>query len=712
MKKCCFVVLAVISASAIAEGVSFSAYRPDELRVTRGRRVAKELVLTVGREIELARTEFADRIEVRNGALKAVYDKKTGLVSFFDAEGRAILSEKEVSEKSVAFDSPKTERLYGLGQFQDGVLDIRNQPRRLTQVNTQVVVPFLVSTRNWGLYWNNYSKIEFNPCETEIPLSPAGEGKTEVVNVTTGHGNAQEKRTNAEMEGVFEISEAGLYAFQLDCGVSMARRQVVDIDGRRVVNNRNRWLPPTVGFQVELQSGRHTVRVGGEKNDRPILRFRKDRDETRFVSDQADGTDYIVYAGAPEKAIAGFRADCGGTAALPDWCWGYWHCQERFHDQAELLKAAHWFANRKIPVSVIVQDWHWWTDRTWNSMEWERRRYPDPKAMVDECHSLGMRVMLSVWSKTSGKSAFRSEVEAAGGLVPGTNWIDFSNPKAADIYWKWFAKNLMSTGIDAWWLDACEPENDDLAGRRIALGDGSVYRNIYPLLVNTEAYRRQRELRPEAQPLVLSRSGYAGLARTATVVWSGDVGSDWSDFRTQILAGLNFSMSSLPYWTTDAGGFFRPSRQYTDKNYHKRFIRWVQFATFCPVMRLHGGGTDMTPSRFGPEMESLIVDQIRLRARIKPYIVKTAKDVVERNATFMRPLFDAPRGFEAQYMFGEDVLVCPVTADVERMEVWLPPGKWTDFHTGGVVDGGCVVTVATPIDRIPVFCRSGSALNK
>ena len=699
------VLLATASVSASAADILFTATRPDELRVRRGENNRRELVLAELPELPLKLRETEGAIEVENGAIKAVYDKGTKLVAFFDGSGKPILREREVGKKSVAFDSPKDERLYGLGQFQDGVLDIRNQPRRLTQVNTQVSVPFVVSTRNWGLYWNNYSKIEFNPCTDPIPLVASGEGKTEVVTVTTGHGNAQEKRTSAEMDGSFEVAEDGLYAFMLDCGQSMARRQYVAIDGKTVVNNRNFWLPPTVGFQVELKAGRHTVHVGGEKNDRPLLTIRKDRDETRFVSDRAEGTDYTVYAGTPVQAIAAFRADCGGTAALPDWCWGYWHCQERFHDQAELLKAAHWFADRQIPVSVIVQDWHWWPNRTWNAMTWDTKRYPDPKGMVDECHNLGMRVMLSVWSKTSGKSKFRKACETEGALVPGTDWIDFSNPKAADLYWSWFAKNLMSTGMDAWWLDACEPENDDLAGRRIALGEGDVYRNVYSLLVNTEAYRRQRELRPDAQPLVLSRCGYAGLARTATVVWSGDVGSRWSDFRTQVIAGLGLSMASLPYWTTDAGGFFRPSRQYTDAHYHKTFIRWVQFATFCPIMRLHGYSTDMTPSRFGPKMEKLIVDQIRLREKIKPYVQATAEAAVRENGVMMTPLFDAPKEFETEYLFGKDLLVCPVTADVSEMDVWLPAGSWTNFHTGEAVEGGRTLRVKTPIDRIPVYRR-------
>ncbi len=686
-------------------GVCVSSPSKGALRVTRGAPVSPELVFVSAKGEPVSVENVAEGVRVRSGDLAAVVSRTTGLVRFEGPDG-TVLSEREVGERSVAFDSPLGERLYGLGQFQDGALDVRNLPRRLVQVNTQVASPFLVSTRGWGLYWHTYAKVDFNPCANAVALAKEGEGAAKTVDVSTGAGRAKESRRDVAYVGEFEVREAGEYAFMFDCGSRMARQQVVEIDGRRVVDNRNFWLPPAVGFRAALKPGRHKVRVLAESRDRPSLAFRADRGETRFTTDSPrTGTDYVVYLGAPERAVANFRADTGGTAALPDWAWGYWHCQERFRSQADLLAAMRWFRSRGLPLSVIVQDWQWWRKGTWNSMEWDSEHYPDPKAMADECHANGVRVMLSVWSKTGGNSAFMSELKAANAFVPGTQWIDFSSPRACDVYWKWFERCCVSKGIDAWWLDAVEPENDDLHGHTFALGSGDVYRNVYPLLVNTEADRRMRALRPGETPLVLTRCAFAGQQRTASVVWSGDVGGSWDALRKQVVAGLGFAAAGFPYWTSDCGGFFRPGDQYTNKAYHRVLARWMEFATFCPVQRVHGYKSDTTPSRYGPEMERLLCDQIRLRERLKPYILKTANDVASKNAMFMRPLWDAPAGFETEYMFGEDMLVCPVTSDVEEMDVWLPTGEWRDFHTGEAVSGGRVLRVKVPLDRIPVYER-------
>ena len=688
--------------------VSFSMSAAGGLRVTRGEAESPEFVFVDGFSAQLKREEMNGVVSVSGGGLVANVDKKTGLVTFVSG-GKAILSEKEVFGKGVAFDSPEGERLYGLGQFQDGALNIRNLPRRLVQVNTQASVPFMVSTRGWGLHWHSYARVDFNPCTQLVKLEREGgaaEGRS--VDVTTNAGNAKEERAEVALVGTFDVPEEGEYAFDLDSGEKMSRQQVVDIDGKRIVSNRNVWLPPTVGFRLRLAKGRHAVRVLADSRDAPTLGIRPDRGESRFVSDFARGTDYVVYPFEPAKAVAAFRRDCGGTAALPDWAWGYWHCQERFATQQELLDALHYFKKNDLPLSVLVQDWFWWLDDTWNSMEWSKARYPNPKAMMDECHDAGVRVMLSVWPKATGECRFTKEVEAINGFIPGTSWIDYSKKESVDLFWKWVERNLASVGIDAWWLDAVEPENDDLHGRTWTLGSGDEFRNVYPLLVNLAADRKQREMGRE--PLVLTRCAFAGQCRTASVVWSGDVGSEWKDLRTQVLAGLGASMAGVPYWTTDGGGFFRPSDQYTNADFQKRFVRWVQWATFCPIQRVHGHKTDNTFSRFGAETERLLSEQVRLRERIRPYVKAAADEAVRANAPMMVPLFDAPAGFETEYMFGRELLVCPVTADVEEMDVYLPAGAWEDFFTGERIEGGRVLRVATPIDRIPVFRRVGARL--
>ena len=611
--------------------VLFSLSSSGGLRVTRGEAVKPELVFTDSFDAALTVEDRGGSAALAAGSLVATVDRKTGLVSF-ERDGKALLSEKEVFAKGVAFDSPKGERLCGLGQFQDGALDIRNLPRRLVQVNTQASVPFMVSTRGWGLYWHSYARVDFNPCTDFVRLvREGGEASSRSVDVTTNAGNAREKRSDVVLAGTFDVPEDGEYAFELDSGEKMSRRQIVEIDGKCAVSNVNVWLPPTVGFRLELAKGRHAVRVFADARDKPTLGVRPDRSESRFVSDFARGTDYVVYPFEPAKAVAAFRGDCGGTAALPDWAWGYWHCQERFATQKELLDALHYFKERKLPLSVLVQDWFWWLDDTWNSMEWSKSRYPDPKAMLDECHDAGVRVMLSVWPKATGECRFTKEMAAINGFIPGTSWIDYSKKESVDLFWKWVERNLASVGIDAWWLDAVEPENDDLHGRRWTLGEGDEFRNVYPLLVNLAAHRKQLEMKRE--PLVLTRCAFAGQCRTASVVWSGDVGSEWKDLRTQVVAGLGAAMSGVPYWTTDGGGFFRPADQYTNADFQKRFLRWVQFATFCPVMRVHGHKTDNTFSRFGAETERLLSEQVRLRESIRPYVAATAAEAATSGTT-------------------------------------------------------------------------------
>lgn len=681
--------------------IRFSSFAPGTLRVTRGTPVSREFVFDRAPVAEVTAKDEGDVTRVSAGGLSALVDRRTGLVRFVDAKGAAVLSEKELGAKEIAFDSPTGERLYGLGQFQDGQLELRNVPRRLTQVNTQISIPFVVSTRGWGLYWHTYSRVDFNPCDTEIALKPrAGDPKAAQAE--------KDPRVGVELFGTLDVPEEREYAFFLDGGTLMSRLQIVDIDGFMCVFNRNSDLPPNAGFRRRLAKGRHAVRVIREARDaynvdRTRLWCRPDRNETRFRSDCAQGTDYVVYLGEPKQAVAAFRASSGGTAALPEWVWGYWHCQERFHDQQELLKAAHWFHDRGLPVSVIVQDWFWWLPKTWSSMEWDRTRYPDPKGMVDECHKLGMRVMLSVWSKAGGDCPFVAAMKRADGFIGKTSWIDFSKPAAVDLYWDWFARNLVSTGVDAWWLDATEPENDALHGETIELGAGDEYRNLYPLLVNREADARLRKLRPGVTPLVLTRSAFAGQARTASAVWSGDVCGDWHALRLQTIAGQGAAMAGIPYWTTDAGGFYRPQDQYENEAYHRLFLRWVEFATFCPIQRIHGYSTDTTPSRFGPVVEKIICDQIRLRERIRPYVKATADAAALKNLPMMTPLFDAPPGFETEYMLGEEFLVCPVTEDVTSLDVWLPGGEWVDFHTGRKQAGGRILRVDAPLDRIPVY---------
>ena len=629
---------------------------------------------------------------------------------------------------------------FGLGQFQDGVLNIANQPRQLLQVNTQASVPFVYSTAGYGLLWHNYSRTLFNPADTPIELKKVGEGQGQTVNVTTSVGGRREFRRDSTLTGEFTAPREGDYAFQLDCGQTMARRHVVSIDGKQIVEQRNMWLPPVVGFQVKLTAGKHTVTVQNEANDRTTLKMRPilGGTSTIFRSDDAKELDYVFISGDAAKVMKTYRELCGKTPMLPKYAFGYWHCRERFVSQNDLVTNLREFRTRGIPVDIIVQDWQWWDSGKWNSMHFDPQRFADPKGMNDEVHALNAHSMLSVWSKASKDNPFAEKMVALNGYIRGTDWIDFTKPEAAKLYWDTIVSDILSTGIDSWWFDATEPENDDLHNRRITLGRGNEYRNVYPLIVNTTAYDRLREAQPERRALILTRCAFAGQSRQPSVIWSGDVGNSWSDFRTQIISGLGMMMSGIPYWTTDTGGFFRPGDQYTNKDYIERMLRWFEYSTFAPILRVHGYTSQTELWRYGAEAEQVFRKYLDIRYRLLPYIYTAAADAALEGGVMMRPwAVDFPdissrivtEKNETEYMLGPSLLVAPITSSTNKAEVFLPAKYmtgtvWYDLWTGKRFDASIMMpednpriaphtttaTVDAPLDRIPVFVKAGAIL--
>jgi alpha-D-xyloside xylohydrolase len=667
--------------------------------------------------------------------LRATVDRATGTLTFADSTGRIFLRELAGSRRvepatvqgeptwSVAqsFDSPAEERLFGLGQFQDGFLDVRSLPRRLTQVNTQIAIPFIVSSRGFGLLWHNYGLTEFNPAGERIPLSAATEqGASTAVDVTTTEGTRREVRHEGIFSGRFTITAGGRQAFFLDVGQKMARRWHVEIDGRTVVDFENLWLPPTTSWFTELAAGEHTVRVVGVKEDQPSLSFRPAAALTEFRSPVAEALDYVVIAGHGDEITAAYRQLTGAAPLMPRWALGYIHCRERYKSQAELLENAAEFRARGLPMDVIVQDWQYWGRHGWNAMRFDEADYPDPAAMMRQLHDSHTRLMLSVWSKVDPKSEVGRAFVERGLFIPGTDWVDFFNPTASAFYWENFRTRLVPLGIDAWWLDATEPENDDLAGRRTHLGPGETVRNIYPFFVSRTAYEGLRREAPDRRAFILTRSAFPGQQRYASATWSGDIGHSWETLRRQVAAGLNYVVTGLPWWTTDTGGFFRPGAgQYTSAEYRERFLRWLQFSTFTPLMRVHGYQTDTEPWRYGETFESETRRWLELRYRLLPYTYSEAARVSFAGSTLMRPfVLDFPADQQAldqnaEFMFGRALLVAPVLApDVADWPVYLPEtrGGWYDFWTGEHTTGGRTLRVAAPLERVPLFVRAGSIL--
>lgn len=658
---------------------------------------------------------------VDNCALKVTVDAKKQQLVIKDRKGKTVFTatrhQLKNGEATLTFSSPKDECLFGLGQFQDGYSNVRGLSRRLTQVNTQISIPMLISSKGYGILWNNYGMTEYNPCHNSVRLTvrqSETSSASDVVDVTTTEGNKREVRQRHVFEATVDIPETGDYSLLLDVGQKMARRHNLAIDGENVIEMQNLWLPPTASKIVHLEKGRHTLTAELTKDDKPVLYYDRVQDQTTFRSPVATAVDYTVFVGSADEIIATYRSLTGECPEMPKWALGYIHCRERFHSSQEILETANRFRKEDMPLSLIVQDWQYWGKYGWNSMKFDEDFYPDPKALTDSLHQMGVRLMLSVWSKIDKNSDVGRQMERDQYYIPGTDWIDFFNPQAAASYWKNFRERLLPLGIDAWWQDATEPENDDLVGRRVNNGrwSGEQVRNVYPLLVNKTVYEGLREAGREA--MILTRCGFPGIQRYGSALWSGDVGNDWETFRRQITAGLGVQAAGIPWWTYDAGGFFRPGDQYTNQDYIDRMLRWIELSVYLPLMRVHGYMSNTEPWNYGDEAKQIIAECLKEREQLRPYIEQCAHRIAKEGYTLMRPLvFDFADDAEAlqqkyEYMFGPSLLISPVTEpNVTEWRTYLPKNKegWTDYRTGRHYHGGQYVT--TPVDKahIPVFVR-------
>ena len=683
--------------------------------------------------------------EVHGRDIRVEVDKARQTVTVKNRQGTpvftATLHQMQGKEATLVFHSDKDEHLYGLGQFQDGYSNVRGLSRRLTQVNTQISIPMLLSSKGYGVLWNNYGLTEFNPCDQQVGMRLLDEaGQTEVVNVTSTEGDKQEVRQRNIYEATIDLAEDGDYSLLLDVGQKMARRHNLSVDGQNVIEMQNLWLPPTTSAIVRLKAGHHVLRAELSRGDAPVIHYGKVQDRTVLRSPVAQTVDYTVFVGSADEIIATYRELTGNAPLMPRWALGYIHCRERFHSSDEILQTANRFRSEKLPVSVLVQDWQYWGKYGWNAMRFDEDHYPDPKGLTDSLHAMDMRLMVSVWSKIDKSSEVGKQMLAADYYIPGTDWIDFFNPDAAAAYWKNFSSHLVPLGIDAWWQDATEPENDDLAGRRVNNGkwSGEEVRNVYPLLVNKTVYeglsltpapsplRGEKESLPlrgydggGLRPMILTRCGFPGIQRYGSAMWSGDVGNDWETFRRQLTAGLGMQAAGIPWWTYDAGGFFRPGNQYTDPAYIERMLRWIETSVYLPLMRVHGYMSNTEPWNYGSEAQAIIADCLKERYRLLPYIYNIAAAISFEGSTLMRPLvFDFADDATAleqkyEYMFGPALLVSPVTEpDAKTWQTYLPKtqGGWYDHHTGQHYEGGQTVATAVTKARIPVFVRAGSII--
>jgi alpha-D-xyloside xylohydrolase len=646
-------------------------YGPSTVRVLKspeGKTFTKNSLSVIGspQRITLSIKEAGSELFLNSDSVRVGLNLINGRISFSTRGGEPLLHEKEHSVAftdfndagdktytvSQSFTLDTGEAIYGLGQQQHGRMVQRNLKLRMIQGNTDDYVPFFVSAKGYGLFWDNTSPTNFE--------------------------------------------------------------------------------------------------------DNP--------ESTSFKSDVGDCIDYyFMYGGNADGVIAHMRNLTGQVPMFPLWTFGYFQSKERYKSQDELVDVVRKYRELGVPLDGIIQDWQYWGNNyLWNAMEFLNAEFYNPQKMVDDVHGLNAHMVISIWNSFGPKTKQYKELEKIGALMDFQTWplsgsdkwpprmdypsgvrvYDAYNPEARDIYWRYLNKGIFSLGMDGWWLDSSEPDHlnfkpSDLDNRTY-LGSFRKVRNAFPLMTVGGLYDHQRSVTSDKRVFILTRSAFAGQQRYGANTWSGDVVASWKALKQQISAGLNFSLSAIPYWNSDIGGFFLWNfpNKLQDANYRELYARWIQFGAFCPMMRSHGTDAPREIYQFGKRGDKIydaIEKYINLRYRLLPYIYSSSWDVTAHQSTMMRALVmdfaDDKQALDIndEYMFGKSLLVCPVTdsmyskpgtsvnvedySRIKAHEVYLPNGTdWIDFWTGEMHTGGRTLSKETPIDIMPLYAKAGSIL--
>lgn len=582
-----------------------------------------------------------DSAEIQNGAL-CLSLLPTGKMVFRNDTGKILLAEYEHDRRtalhlesrdfshgatSLKWASDPEEKLFGMGQYQNGIFNLKGSFLELAQRNSQVSIPFLLSDRGYGFLWNH-----------------------------PGVGRA------------------------------------------------------TFGFNITEWQGMRAKEIDF----------------------------WITAADTPAQIIANYTDATGKPPMMPDYGLGFWQSKLRYRSQEELLEVAREYHRRGIPLSVIVADYfHWPIEGSWC---FDPDYWPDPSAMVKELSEMGIKLSVSLWPTVDLKAPAYQELRKRGLLAECENgqefhmnmgyptaFMDFTNPETRAYFWKVIEKNYLAHGITDFWLDVAEPEYScyDFANYRYYSGNCAEVGNQYPRCY-TQAVAEGLQSRG-ITPVNLVRCGWAGSQRYGALIWSGDIASTFDSFRRQVVCGLQMAVAGIPWWTTDIGGFFGGYTE--DAEFRELLIRWFQYGTFCPVMRLHGdrrphqkgvskvgGGRVGTGAAneiwaFGEEAYPILEAHIRLRERLKPYLKKLMREAHEQGAPVMRPLYyEFPKDpvcweIQDQFMLGESILAAPILEWGARgRRVYLPAGKnWYATVEKKEFSGGQWIEAEAPLDKMPVF---------
>lgn len=742
-------------------------------------------------------------VQLQTAVLNANVSLQTGAVTFKDQNGKVVTSEEVRGPEAFVpgsysgdafyrikqgFEVEPGEAFYGLGQHQNGVMNYRGHQVVLSQYNTDVAVPFMISSKNYGILWDNYSITKVGDVREFQPLSAlklySAEGKAGWLTATYANrqGNSGNAVVRAESdidyaflkdqknfpeavkmndakvtwEGEIESPYTGSHTFLL----KYAGYLKIWLDGKLQADRwRQPWNAGAIEIAPRLEKGkRYKLKIewipdGGEsylsaKWQSPIPQSEQNR--MAFLSEAGDQIDYYLISGANlDEVISGYRKLTGRAPIVPKWALGFWQSRERYKTQEEILSTVKTFRDKKVPLDNIVLDWSYWAEDQWGSQEFESKRFPNPEQMLSDLHDkYHTRFMISVWPKFYKGTEPYKEFDKNGWLYRRNiedarrDWIGqgysstFYDPFNADAragFWKLINNKLYKKGVDAWWLDATEPDihsNLDVETRKTlfspSTGSGTRYFNAFPLQNAKGIYEGQRAANAEDRVFILTRSAYAGQQRYGATTWSGDISSRWHDMRDQISAGINFSLSGLPYWTMDIGGFsverrFEKATGADLDEWREMNARWYQFGAFTPIFRVHGQFPYREIYNIAPEGHPAYASMLyynKLRYRLLPYVYSLAGRAYHENYTIMRGLImdftkdQKVSDIDDQYMFGPSLLINPVHEYKAReRSVYLPAGSgWYDLYTGKYSSGGKRITASAGYERMPVYVKEGSIL--